>query len=206
MRWAPSLALLASSLVASDQLQRNGRRGLPLKPFEGLERPICGPCPAVDGATRWWPLALAAALMAACDGRSVVGGIAEDSGKADVFDLDADAVVDVTPVPDADVVAVDVGAPDRSDAIVDTGLPYCTSDEQCGAGSGAPYCDPVLCQCVRCVPGERDRCPAAQHCDPMAFACVDGCRSDEGCAGGATSRGSSAAGRRRPSAPRPSRS
>lgn len=134
--------------------------------------------------------------MAACDGRSVVGGIAEDSGKADVFDLDADAVVDVTPVPDADVVAVDVGAPDRSDAIVDTGLPYCTSDEQCGAGSGAPYCDPVLRQCVRCVPGERDRCPAAQHCDPMAFACVDGCRSDEGCAvgdGGVTDGGAAGA-------------
>ena len=125
---------------------------------------------------------LAALFSAGCDhSLSVVGGRTDGA-------LDDDAALDATPdVAPLDVVPLDTATPDVTPDVgdagpVDTGLPYCTSDEQCGAGTGAPYCDPVLRHCVRCVPGERDRCPASQHCDPMRYECVDGCRNDEGCA------------------------
>ena len=126
-----------------------------------------------------WTMVVAAFALLACTGASVVGGrfdaaVEDVSVDTGALDVGVDAAVDVVDVVDA-VDVVDVPA-------VDTGPPVCTSDEQCGAGGNEPYCDPILHHCVRCVPGERDRCPASQHCDPANYECAPGCRSDEGCA------------------------
>jgi alpha-tubulin suppressor-like RCC1 family protein len=137
--------------------------------------------------------------LLACQGDAVVGGrfdAATDDLVADDRAVDAPDVFDAFDAPD--ITAKDVA--DEADAgpPPDTGPPRCTSDEQCsGGGTGQPYCDPIVGRCVRCVPGERDRCPASQHCDPMTYECAPGCRSDEGCAapadgGGAPDGGASA--------------
>ncbi len=114
------------------------------------------------------------ALAAACTGDPVVGGnVDARADNAPVDDLAPDVAPDVAPdaAPDA--------APDVADAPDAPG--GCRDNAACAGDPGGPVCDTASGRCVRCVPSA-DTCPAAQHCDPMTFVCVDGCRSDEGCA------------------------
>jgi hypothetical protein len=103
--------------------------------------------------------------------------------------LDApDVALDVIDVAKPrDVVDVtDVAKPlDIFDAAPDTGpadVPPtpCTSDTDC-ASRGGGVCDTTSGRCVTCT-SSNDTCRADQHCDPMTFECVPGCRADEGCA------------------------
>ena len=123
------------------------------------------------------PVALAA-WLGACDGEPVVGGRL-DAGN-DVSDIqtvddlvDVKVAPDVTDAPDAPDVT---SAPDAMD-----GMGGCRSNEMCAGDPGGPVCDTASGRCVRCV-ASNDTCPASQHCDPMTFVCVDGCRNDDGCA------------------------
>jgi alpha-tubulin suppressor-like RCC1 family protein len=124
-------------------------------------------------------------ILFACTGSPLVGAQLDASEDTTIDKLIQEDIrsdgMDVLTMPD-----VGPDAPVGIDAIPLRDLPpdspQCTSDEQCGAGSEAPRCDVVLRRCVRCVPGERDDCPTAQHCDRMMFVCVPGCRNDDGCA------------------------
>ncbi|MFO0610282.1 MAG: hypothetical protein U0324_44390 [Polyangiales bacterium] len=118
------------------------------------------------------------ALGACSDSVPIVGPLRDATVEPEPDDVAADVAAEPDASTPMDAAEVDI-PPVRD---VTTELSYCTSDEQCGAGAGAPYCDPILQRCVRCVPGERDRCPAGQHCDSMSNECVPGCRNDEGCA------------------------
>ncbi|MBL8602616.1 MAG: hypothetical protein JNK72_11900 [Myxococcales bacterium] len=129
--------------------------------------------------------ALAALVLAAgCDGASVVGGPSPD--RPAVTDLGADVVNDLADAPDAHD-APDGAALDASDAgdaaALDAGdaRSGCADNAGCANDPAGPFCDTAAGRCVRCLPSN-DTCAAAQHCDPMMFVCVDGCRSDEGCA------------------------
>ena len=124
-------------------------------------------------------LGLAWTVSACSLGTSVVGGPPD---AASPLDAGSD-------VPDATVTndladATDLGgdrpvtpdAPDAPDAPM-----ACRANADCASDPGGAVCDTASGRCVRCVPSA-DTCPAAQHCDPMTFACIDGCRSDDGCA------------------------
>jgi len=110
-------------------------------------------------------------LLSACSGDPVVGGNL-DAAPGDVAPVsDIADVSDLGDAPDAPPDAAD--APDAPAG--------CRANGDCASDPGGPVCDTASGRCVRCV-ASADTCPAAQHCDPMTFVCVDGCRSDEGCA------------------------
>jgi alpha-tubulin suppressor-like RCC1 family protein len=58
----------------------------------------------------------------------------------------------------------------------------CTSNADCAGRADAPACNTATGLCVACLP-TTDTCPAARHCDPRTFTCVEGCRDDDGCSG-----------------------
>ena len=100
-------------------------------------------------------------VMSGCGlGTSVVGGPADAS-----LDTGADLGSDLgaQDVPPADVVTM------------------CHNNSECVGNGGGPVCDIASGRCVTCS-GTDDRCGVGQRCDPMAFACVAGCRNDDGCA------------------------
>ncbi|MEZ4393996.1 MAG: hypothetical protein R3A48_23225, partial [Polyangiales bacterium] len=125
-----------------------------------------------------WLLAWVA-ILAACSGDSVVGGI--DSG--------GDASLDVA----TDTGSFDAGASDVVDAgasdVVDAGPPRCLSNDDCrGNELGLTVCDVPSGRCVACSPSA-DTCPAGQFCDGATFRCAPGCRNDDGCAPGVVDGG-----------------
>ena len=135
-------------------------------------------------------LTLAAALIAGCEGNSVVGGQLDPPADVptdikSLPDAAETAVPDVVDVPELD--AVDVPEPDVvdvSDVVdvpADDGPSGCARDMDCAGNPAGATCDLVTGRCVQCVPSN-DTCPAAQHCDTATNTCVAGCRNDEGCA------------------------
>jgi hypothetical protein len=90
---------------------------------------------------------------------------------------DAPAVIDVPSLPD---VPAAMDAVDVLDVPADAGPAACRASTDCVGDPRGGVCDVLTGRCVGCVP-TADTCPAARHCDPVSLACVDGCRSDEGC-------------------------
>ncbi len=119
----------------------------------------------------------AAWSISACSGDPVVGG------RTDVATTDASDVSDIGDASDVTDAPDVTDTPDASD--VPTG---CRANADCASDPGGAVCDTARGRCVRCV-ASADTCPAAQHCDPMSFVCVDGCRSDDGCAAPASDGG-----------------
>lgn len=113
-------------------------------------------------------LLCASVFVVACGSNSVVGGIPSgDSGVADAGPMDAAQAIDA---PAVDAPPSDAPLPD----IPDTGR--CVADTDCPGMA----CELTSGRCVPCTAARQDLCPATQHCE--ANRCVDGCRSDEGCA------------------------
>jgi alpha-tubulin suppressor-like RCC1 family protein len=104
-------------------------------------------------------MGLLCAALAACSGRSVVGG--PPDAAADASDA-ANAVIDASDAPD------------------DAGPTRCTSDANCATAPEGAVCNLVTGLCVRCLPS-RDTCASDSYCDPGMLTCVAGCRADEAC-------------------------
>jgi hypothetical protein len=147
----------------------------------------------------WSVMLGGAALLGAlgCDAGDEATVLVPDAGELDddvVVAMDvpatpADRPASTPDAPDAPDAATAMDAPaaedrpaamDAPDAADDAGPARCRGDEQCAADPGGRVCDLLTGRCVACVP-TADTCPAARHCDPVMLACVDGCRSDEGC-------------------------
>jgi len=116
---------------------------------------------------RWKTLVpLVAAVLAGCDGVSVVGG---------GFDAAPDA---------PDVPALDARPMDAADVVdVQDVLLRCTSNAGCAGNPAGAVCDVVNGRCVQCV-ATADTCPAGAYCDAATNRCAQGCRNDDGCAPG----------------------
>jgi len=63
----------------------------------------------------------------------------------------------------------------------DTGPAACKSNADCASSAGGKVCDTTSGKCVGCTAAS-DTCPASQHCDEALKSCVEGCKSDDGCA------------------------
>jgi hypothetical protein len=138
-----------------------------------------------------------AALLVACEGRSVVGGPQDagpaapdrpDTGPADVATQDAlDAPAMDAPAMDApaiDTPAVDAPAVDAPDAAVPVDVPpACRSDDDCRTHElGLLACDTMRGQCVLCTATNQSACGPTEYCDTSVPRCATGCRDDSSCA------------------------
>jgi len=142
-------------------------------------------------------LLLLASLVAACAGRSVVGGpqdagtptvdVASDAADQGVVDTGTMDVFDAPPP--MDVPTMDTPGLDAPDTAVDappppdTFRPACTSDNDCRTHElGLLACDTVRGQCVLCTATNQSACAPNQYCDTTRPSCVTGCRDDSACA------------------------
>jgi len=131
-------------------------------------------------------LVLTALTLAACSGRSVVGGPQEVPDATTTTDLGPD-------IPDVSLDAPDVplpldapdapplDAPDAPD-VAPLDVPMgCRDDSACAATPMTPVCDTTTAACVGCLT-TRDTCPTGAWCDPSTRTCAAGCDTDSDCA------------------------
>ncbi len=128
------------------------------------------------------------ALLAACDGRSVVGGPAASADAGDdrppvTLDVLGDTGGRTDAGPDMD--AADVLAPIDVQT-VDAGPPPdvfsgCRTHADCNGNEfGFRACNMATNQCVECT-ADADSCVAGSYCDVATNRCARGCRDDESC-------------------------
>lgn len=129
----------------------------------------------------WDALLVVAVWLGGCDG--IRGEVLTLRPDATVSDLSGDdAQADASGEKDG---ATDDRASRMDAAEASAG---CRIDGDCAGDPRAPVCEPASGRCVACRP-EPDGCAAYLHCDPIQRLCVEGCRSDEGCAGSSADGG-----------------